>query len=205
MLTDTECRKAKPRDRDYKLSDAQGPYLFVTKAGGKSWRMKYRYAGKEKRLTFGPYPEVTLLEAREKRDAARRLLRDGQDPAVVKKQRAALLHTNSAATFESFARRWHTLQLGRWTPHHAEDVLHSLVSWVFPDIGRMPLAAITVPLVLQTLRKIEDRGAIETAKRARQRISAIFVLAISEGAADTDPAALVGKALKPLKSMNGLG
>ena len=75
MLTDTECRKAKPRDRDYKLSDAQGPYLFVTKAGGKSWRMKYRYAGKEKRLTFGPYPEVTLLEAREKRDAARRLLR----------------------------------------------------------------------------------------------------------------------------------
>lgn len=197
MLTDLKVRQAKPRDSDYKLGDSGGLYLQVTKAGSKSWRFKYHYAGKEKRLTFGCYPEVSLAEARDRRDEARRVLRDMRDPAVEAMKRRLAATAAAEATFERIAREWHEMQTPRWVSVHAADVLRSLENEVFPHLGSVPLKEIDAPLVLAVLRKIEKRGAFETAKRVRQRMSAVFVHGISIGACSADPAAIVVKALKP--------
>jgi integrase len=197
MLTDLKVRQAKPGEADYKLADSGGLYLLVTKGGAKSWRLKYRFAGKEKRLTFGRYPEVSLAEAREKRDQARRLLRDMRDPAVEAMKRRLVAAAAAEATFERVAREWHELQTSRWVPVHASDVIRSLENEVFPHLGSVPLTEIDAPLVLAVLRKIERRGALETAKRVRQRMSAVFVHGISTGLCSGDPAATVTKALKP--------
>lgn len=197
MLTDMQAKRAQPAEKDYKLSDSGGLYLFVTKGGTKSWRMKYRYGNKEQRLVFGQYPTMTLAQARALRDDARALLRDNRNPAL-ERRKAKLVNAKAAdETFEKIGRRWHELQSPRWAPVHADDVLQSLVRDVFPDLGAFPLAEINAPLVLATLRKVEKRGSIETAKRLRQRISGIFVFGISEGLCENDPAAIVTKALKP--------
>lgn len=206
MLTDAEVKKAAPRDKAYKMADSGGLFLFVAPTGLKSWRMKFRLHGKEKLLTFGPYPEVKLAEARDRRDAARRQIREHDDPSGARKRAQQAKEDEKAAqaklvTFEAAARTWHGLQLGRWAPVHANDVIISLERDVFPAIGGRPLASVDSPMILKALRVVEDRGAIETAKRLRQRISAVFCYAISEGilpAGSADPAAVVGKALKPL-------
>jgi len=203
MLTDAAVRKAEKREKPYKLADAGGLYLYVTTSGSKSWRMKFRLHGKEKLLTFGPYPDVKLSEARERRDAARRQIRENVDPSGARRRAQEAKEQEQAElakliTFETFARRWHEQQRDRWTPVHAADVITSLERDVFPSIGGVALAALTAPAILKTLRAVEDRGAIETAKRLRQRISGVFALAISEGVVNGDPAAVVGKALKPL-------
>ena len=197
-LTDAAARKASPRDKDYKLADAGGLYLFVTKAGFKSWRMKYRFGGKEKRLTFGPYPEVPLVEARDRRDAARRQLRDHMDPSVEQKKRRFSAVATSDATFEKIARAWHKAQGPRWAPVHNRKVLQALERDVFSEFGALPLKDVSGPMVLAMLRKIEARGAIDTAKRIRQHVSAVFVYGMSEGVVAIDPAASVGKALLPI-------
>lgn len=199
MLSDVKARKAAAAERDYKLADEKGLFLLVRANGGKLWRMKYRHGGKEKLLSFGPYPDVTLAEARDKRDAARRLLREGIDPAAEKKRAAQAEQPKEAHTFESVAREWHGLQKGRWVPVHADDVLRSLERDVFPTIGAMPIAGIEAHDVLDMLRAIEGRGSIETAKRIRQRISAVFVLAISKRIARDNPAAMLEHALLPKK------
>lgn len=206
MLTDADVRKAAARDKPYKMADAGGLFLYVAPTGLKSWRMKFRLHGKEKLLTFGPYPEVKLAEARDRRDAARRQIREHNDPSGARKRAQQAKEEEKAAqaklvTFEAAARTWHELQLGRWAPVHANDVITSLERDVFPAIGGRPLASVDSPMILKALRVVEDRGAIETAKRLRQRISAVFCYAISEGilpAGAADPAAVVGKALKPL-------
>lgn len=199
MLTDLKARQAKPAAKDYKLADSGGLYLFVTTNGYKSWRMKYRLSGKEKRLVFGPYPDVSLAEARERRDEAKRQLRDLRDPSVEILKRRLAAAADRDATFEKLARHWHSMHQARWTPVHAADVLRSLEREVFPSLGPLPIREIDAPLVLATLRKIESRGSLETAKRVRQRISAVFVQAISEGICSTDPAAIVAKALRPAR------
>lgn len=196
-LTDAKARKAVPADKDYKMPDGHGLYLLVAARGTKLWRMKYRFAQKEKLLSFGPYPEVSLSDARDMRDAARKLIRAGVDPALEKKRQALKARVAAANDFETMARQWYELQKGRWTSVHAADVIRSLERDVFPTLGGMPIASIDAPMVLDTLRMIEQRSALETAKRIRQRISAVFVYAISEGRATTDPAAIVMKALKP--------
>lgn len=197
MLTDVKVRKAVPGARDYKLADAHGLYLLVRPNGSRLWRMKYRVAGKEKLLSFGAYPEVSLIEARDLRDAARKAVRGGLDPAAENRRRAMVNHDQAALTFEAIARRWHDLERGRWAPVHADDVIRSLERDVFPDLGSLPIAGIDPPLVLAALRKVEQRGSIETAKRVRQRMSAVFVFGISEGICSTDPAAIITRALKP--------
>lgn len=197
MLTDVKARKAVPGARDYKLADAGGLYLLVRPNGSRLWRMKYRVAGKEKLLAFGAYPEVPLTEARDLRDAARRAIREGLDPALERKRRALANRDLAALTFEVMARQWHDLERGRWAHIHADDVIRSLERDVFPDLGTMPVASIDPPLVLATLRKVELRGSIETAKRLRQRMSAVFVFGISEGICTSDPAAIITRALKP--------
>ncbi len=198
MLTDLKAKAAKPADRDYKLTDSAGLHLFVTTKGYKSWRYKYRYAGKEKRLVLGPYPEVSLAVAREKRDDARRELRDGRDPSATRSKQRILAH-QAGSTFEDVTRRWYDNQKDRWAPVHAADVIRSLERDIFPEIGCLPVAEVDVATTLSVLRSIERRGSLETAKRIRQRMSAVFSFAIAEGLCETDPAAVVTKALKPAR------
>lgn len=135
MLSETTVRQAKPKDRDYKLSDAEGLYLFVTKTGHRSWRLKYRFAGKERRLILGGYPTVSLKEARERKTEARKLLDEGRDPGIEAKKQAVQMATARANTFEVLARTWFAVQEGRWTPIHARDVIQSLENEVFPWLG----------------------------------------------------------------------
>src|SRR5690606_23641760 len=146
----------------------------------------------------GPYPEVSLAKARELRDNARKVLREGGDPGLVKKRDALSLRLRAADNFETIAREWFEMNKGRWTPVHAADVIRSLERYVFASLGNTPITEIDAPMVLDTLRQVERRGSIETAKRIRQRLSAVFVFAISQGRGKDDPAAIVGGALKPL-------
>lgn len=198
MLSEMAVRQAKAKAKDYKLSDSGGLYLFVAKSGRRTWRLKYRFGGKERRLIFGAYPEVSLKEARDRKVDARRLLADGRDPGLEAKKASFVRAMSASNTFEAVARSWFSLQEERWTPVHAGDVISSFEKDVFPWVGTLPIAELDEPIVLFVLRKIEKRGAIETAHRVRQRMSAVFVQAIAEGIAIRDPAAVVGKALKPV-------
>lgn len=196
MLTDATVRAAKPRERAYKLPDSGGLLLFVSPSGGKLWRMRYALKGKEKLLSFGPYPSVSLAEARAQRDEARALLRSGKDPSLEKKLRRAAGDT--ASSFECVARDWYGRNSPNWTERHSQDVITSLVAHVFPTLGQLPVTAITPPMVLGVLRAIEARPALETARRVRQRISAVFVYAIALGIGEADPAAIVKGAMAPM-------
>ncbi|RWM96198.1 MAG: DUF4102 domain-containing protein [Mesorhizobium sp.] len=202
-LTDAQCRGAKPAEKPYKLIDGGGLHLFVSPAGLKSWRYRYEIGGKEKLLTLGTYgdrpPAMTLAAARTARDEARSTVKTGRDPGVDKKRTKLANIQSTATTFEAIGREWYELQKPQWVDRHAADVLDSLEQEVFPIIGSLPIAEITAPEVLAMLRPIEKRGAKETARRIRQRVSAIFVYAIASGRASTDPAAIVKGAMAPLK------
>lgn len=187
-LSDAQCRSAKPAEKQKKLSDGGGLYLLVLPTGGKSWRLGYRFAGKQKAIAFGQYSAVSLADARLKRDAAKKALAAGVDPAA---------KTESRHTFEDVARRWHAnVKLG-WTPDHGDRILRRIERDVFPAIGHMPIAEIEAPEILDLLRRVESRGALDIAKRLRQSIGAVFRFAIAEGRARHNPAADVGDALKP--------
>lgn len=191
MLTNATVKAARPDARPYKMADGQGLFLHVAPTGTKSFRLKFRIAGREQLLTFGTWPEVSLAEARERRDLAREQLARGEDPRTSTTAASA-----KPSTFEEAGRAWHAHQAPRWTPVHAGDVLASLQRDVFPAIGAMPLAAITPPVVLNALRAVESRGARETARRLRQRVSMIFAFAQSEGWCEHDPAAVIGRAMQ---------
>lgn len=202
-LTDAAVKKAEAREKPYKMADAGGLFLYVAPTGLKSFRMKFTLDGKEKLLTFGPYPDVRLSEARERRDEVRRQLREGHDPSGARKRAEAAREAERTAaaqllTFEQAARRWWDMQRGRWAPVHAADVITSLERDVFPTLGSRPLVSIKAPDVLATLRAVENRGSIETARRLRQRIGGVYDMFISEGVVEINPAAAVMKALKPL-------
>lgn len=203
MLTDKQAANAKPKEKPYKLPDSGGLYLYVAKTGLKSWRMKFRFDGKEKLLTFGSYPDITLKDARNKRDQAKAEILANEDPSGARTRKRQARERERAEQakllkFEAAARDWFELQHARWTPVHADDVITSLERDVFPTLGALAIISIDAPAILKTLRRVESRGAIETARRLRQRISAVFSYAISEGICANDPAAIVGKALKPL-------
>ncbi len=197
-LTDIQAKAAKAAEKPYKLADGNGLHLHVATTGLRSWRMKYRFLGKEKLLSFGPYPEVKLGAAREKRDAARAALREGRDPGTEKKLAAAAGALSAENTFETVADGWHELHKAKWSITHANDVIDSLRRDVFPTLGGLPINQITPAMVLETLRAVEQRPAIETARRLRQRMSGVFVYAIASGVGQTDPAAIVRSAMKPL-------
>ena len=191
-------QSARASDKDYKLSDSGGLYLFVSKSGHKTWRMKYRFGGKERRLVLGTYPEITLKRARELRDDAKRALRDGLDPSLEKKRARHSRKVGHQNTFEEFARAWHATQLPRWKVVHAEDVLTSLKQNLFAEIGGFPVDQIDEGLLLGALRKVEARGAFETAHRLRQRAERIFRFAAGAGAPNSNPAVNVRDALAPV-------
>lgn len=201
MLTDAQCKAAKKKEAAYKLADSGQLFLHVSPAGGRHWRMNYAFGknakGKpaQKTLSLGPYPAVSLVQARSKRDEAKAILREGRDPAVERRVTAQTRALESDNTFEIVARRWHELRKPRWSSVHAADVLASLEKDVFPAIGDLPITAIRSPKMLEVLNVIARRGAVETALRVRQRISDIFVYAIASGVCEADPAASLGAAL----------
>ncbi|ARU15905.1 tyrosine-type recombinase/integrase [Croceicoccus marinus] len=200
MLTEVQCKSAKAVSKPQKLTDSQGLHLFVTVNGHKSWRYKYRFGGKERRIVFGPYPEISLKKARELREDARRELREGRDPGEEYRRRAArrTAGVEHDHTFEAVARRWHELQAPQWKAQHAQDVLTSLEAEVFPQIGAQDVSELKPPKIRELLQAVQERGAIETAHRIRQRISAVFKFAIASGLAEMDPAASIGAALRPV-------
>ena len=199
MLNDAKVRAAKPREKAYKLTDSNRLFLLVTPSGGKLWRWNYSCDGKQKSMSFGIYPMVALVTARQKRDEARAVLAEGRDPSVVKKLKIEANIEASRNTFERIAREWHTTSKPQWAAVHAEDMIRSLERDVFPSIGSLPVAELKPPKILEVLKAIEDRGSIETAKWIRQRISAVFVYAIAKGIAELDPAEKLSAALKPLR------
>jgi len=198
MLTDAKLRALKPAEKPFKVSDAHRLYVYVTPNGSKLWRMNYVYLGKNKCLSFGPYPEVGLADARAARDEARSELREGRDPAVLKQLKAQARIDAAACTFEKMAREWHEMAKAQWAPKHAYDVLHSFERDIFKHIGGVPIGSLTTVRVLEVLRQIERRPAIETAKRVRQRMSAVFAYAIACGIDTENPAEKVVGALKPM-------
>ncbi len=200
MLTDVQVRKAKAAERPFKMADAGGLFLYVTPAGSKLWRMKFVKGGKEKLLSFGAYPGVSLLEARRKRDEARDELREGHDPTQRKKVRAAAIATDAENTFEAMAREWAEASKGRWVEGHHGRVLRSLEIDVFPTLGAVPVREIKAPHVLSIVRSIELRGKLVTARKVRGRMSSVFCYAMATGRADADPAGALKSVLPPVKS-----
>ena len=196
MLTTAAIKAAQPKERKYKLYDEKGLFLEFTPSGGKLWRFRYKIGGKEKLLALGAYPEVSLLKARAARDEARQALVKGIDPSLDRKVRRAKA-TNSDLTFEAMARAWHALRRPAWSQQHGVQVLDSLEKNVFPALGKIPIDDITAPMLLPVLRKIENR-APETAHRVRQRISEVYVYAISQGHATINPAAMLDRAMAPV-------
>lgn len=195
MLTPSAVTNAKPRTRAYKLTDERGLYLLLQPGGARWWRFDYRRPGTGKRntLSFGTYPDVSLKRARGKRDDARRLLADGIDPGEQRKAEAQA----GTDTFEAITREWFAHRAQGWAPSHADKVIGRFERDVFPWIGSRPIADITAPVLLAVLRRIEARGATETAHRVHQTCGQVFRYAIATGRATTDPAPSLRGALTP--------
>lgn len=190
-LTEQQIKAAKAEDKPKKLSDAHGLFLLVSPSGLKSWRWKYRFDGKEGLKVLGRYPEMTLRKARETRavlDAARRAGKDPSGKAPESKRE----------TFEEVARRWHATNISRWNEKHGKIILSHLVRDIFPAIGKRPIGEVKPKQVLDALRAIEDRGAIDQAHRLCQRVESVFAFAIGEDLAELNPATMIREALKPV-------
>jgi integrase len=198
-LTNAAIKAAQPQAKPYKLADEKGMYLEVAPSGGKWWRLKYRFEGKEKRISLGTYPDVGLKEAREKRDEARKLLAAGVDPGESRKAQKAASTGDAINSFEVVAREWFSRQRSSWVDSHADKILSRLERDLFPWLGKRPIASITAPELLTTLRRIEERGAVETAHRALQNCGQIFRYAIVTGRAERDPTPALRGALAPVK------
>ena len=196
-LTDIKVRSAKPREKAYKLFDSGGLYLEVTPTGSKYWRWKYRFVGKEKRLALGVYPDVSLKAAREKREAARQQLTHGIDPAEARKTEK--IARAVADTFEEVAREWHAKFSPGWVKKHGDRILQRLENDIFPWLGKRTVGEIKAPELLAVLRRIESRGALETAHRALQNCGQAFRYAIATGRAERDPTRDLRGALPPPK------
>jgi len=184
-LTDSKVKSAKPAEKDYKLSDEKGLFLLVTARGSKLWRMKYRIDGKEKKLSIGSYPDISLAQAREKREEARTLIANGGDPSAQKQATKATRQEANSNSFEVIAREFVKVRGKRSETGDAR--LHRILEQdLFPFLGKRPIQDITAPELLQTLRRIEGRGAIATAHKAKQAAGQVFRYAIATGRAQRD-------------------
>jgi len=186
-LSDSAIRTAKPREKLYRLADANGLCLEVTPTGSKLWRYRYRFNGNGKMLALGVYPAITLQKARQLRDAARQLLAEGKDPSAERKAEQEAQQSDGL-TFEALAREWHAYRAPRWAKSTADKTAAYLESDLLPALGNRPVKAITRPELVELLRKIEDRGAHNVAKKARQWLSQIFRFGLAKGSVDSNPA-----------------
>ena len=195
MLTNAAAKAATPGPRAYKLADAGGLHLFIAPTGSKSWRLKYRWpkgpSSREKLLTIGRFPEVPVALARILQAEAKERLAAGVDPASLRRAR-----DERGESFEHLARAWHAHNLANWSDAHAADVLASLERDLFARLGKMVAGEIGPTDLLAVLHKVEARGCVETARRLRQRLSAIFGFGIAQGLVERDPAAQLGRAMR---------
>jgi integrase len=199
MLSDTQIRSTKPAAKALRLYDERGLYLEVTPSGGRWWRLKYRHDGREKLLSMGTYPDTGLKAAREKRDRARELLAQGIDPSDARRAEKQSRLQAVVHSFEAVAREWHaTVHVAKVSAGHAARTLTRLEQDVFPWLGGQTISEIKAPHLLQTMRRIESRGAIETAHRALQACGQVFRYAIATGRAERDPTPDLRGALKPV-------
>ncbi|WP_332820365.1 phage integrase central domain-containing protein [Sphingopyxis sp.] len=194
-LKELEVKYASKRQRPYKLSDGGGLHLLVQPSGSKLWRLKYRFDGKEKLLSFGKYPVVTLAIAREKRNEAKLLLDQGKDPAEAKKRKKR--EKRALKQFEEIARAWHANRVEGLDPAHAQRIISRMERDVFPAIGARPIVEIEPPEILEMIRLVEARGALDISRRLKQGVSQVFRFAIASGWAKTDPTLSLNDALKP--------
>lgn len=185
-LTDTKVRTAKPQEKEYKLFDGGGLFLLVSPSGGRLWYFKYRFGGKEKKLAFGSYPEISLLDARYQREDARKLLASNVDPGAVRKAQKQA-DSEETETLEVIAREWYNRFKSTWSEGHADTIMDRMKRDIFPWIGKKPVVQIKAPDVLSVLRRVESRGALETAHRIRTICGQVFRYAVATGRADRDP------------------
>ena len=184
-LNNLKVQTAKPKEKPYKLFDGDGLYLLVTEKGHKWWRFKYRFDGKEKSLAFGTYPEISLVDARERRNEARRQVANGIDPGAVKKAMKQA-KTAETETFEVVAREWHTKFTPTWSATHAATMMARMERDLFPWMGARPIKEIKAPELLAVLRRVESRGALETAHRIRTIAGQVLRYAVATGRAERD-------------------
>ena len=199
-LNDMQIRRAKPGAKTYTLGDGQGLSLLIEPNGSKSWRFRYRYAGKPKMISLGVYPTITLADARARRDDARKLVAEGKNPSEVRKQQKLALQIESDNAFEKIAREWHQLKSTKWSSGYASDIIEAFQNDIFPYMGARPVGEIKPLELLNVLRKIENRGALEKMRKVRQRCSEVFRYAIATGRAEFNPAADLSSALEVHKS-----
>lgn len=178
-LSDVKVRNAKAKDKDYKLTDGGGLYLLVSSTGGKLWRLKYNYGGKEKLLALGKYPIISLSEARQRRDDAKRLLDTGVDPLINRQAVKASKHEAAANSFEVLAREFHSNKKDEWTTGHADTIMTRMEKDIFPWLGAIPIALVTARDIKGVVDRVKSRGTIEAARRLLTIISQVFTYAIS--------------------------
>lgn len=199
-LNDMQIRRAKPEAKAYTLGDGQGLSLLVEPNGSKSWRFRYRYAGKPKMISLGVYPTITLAEARSRRDEARKIVAEGKNPSEVRKEQKLALRIQSENAFEKIAREWNQMKSAKWSAGYASDIIEAFQNDIFPYVGARPVGEIKPLELLNVLRKIEKRGALEKMRKVRQRCSEVFRYAIATGRAEFNPAADLSSALEVHKS-----
>lgn len=195
-LSETKVRTAKPKKSPQKLFDGGGLFLLVTPSGGKLWNFKYRFNGKEKKLSLGSYPEISLAEARQRREEARTLVANEVDPGEIKKAQQAA-ESAQADTFEVIAREWHSRFAPTWAKSHAGKIIRRFELYVFPWIGTKEITSISAKEMLEVLRRVEEKGIIETAHRIQQSCGRVFRYAIATGRAERDPTGDLRGALPP--------
>lgn len=195
-LTEAKVRKTKPQKSPQKFFDGGGLFLLVTPSGGKLWNLKYRFNGKEKKLSLGSYPEISLAEARQRREDARTLVANEVDPGEVKKAQQAA-ESAQADTFEVIAREWHSRFAPTWAKSHSGKIIRRFELYVFPWIGTKEITSISAKEMLEVLRRVEEKGIIETAHRIHQSCGRVFRYAIATGRAERDPTGDLRGALPP--------
>lgn len=194
-LNDMQIRRAKPEAKAYTLGDGQGLSLLIEPNGSKSWRFRYRFAGKPKMISLGVYPTITLADARSRRNEARKLVAEGKNPSEVRKEQKVALQTESESAFEKIATEWHQMKSTKWSAGYASDIMEAFKNDIFPYVGTRPVGEIKPLELLNVLRKIEKRGALEKMRKVRQRCSEVFRYAIATGRAEYNPAADLSSAL----------
>ena len=195
-LTDTKVRTVKPTQKPLKIFDGLGLFLLITPSGGKLWKFKYRFEGKEKKLSFGAYPDISPAEARQRREQARSLLANGVDPSITKKAQK-IADTQEIETFEVIAREWHAKFTPSWAASHSGKIIRRFELYVFPWIGSKPIKSISAQELLTVLRRIEAKGILETAHRTQQNCGRVFRYAVATGRAERDPTGDLRGAIPP--------
>ena len=198
-LTDSAIKVAKPKDRPYKMADGHGLYLEVMPTGSKLWRMKYRFEGKESRISFGPYPTVTLQQARQYRTESREQLAQGINPTAERKTTQQAQRINSV-TFEVLAQEWHEYNAPRWAESTRGKALLYLDNDINPVIGKRPIKEITRPELVELVRRVENRGAMNAAKKIRQWLHQIFRFGLAKGVIEYNPATDLDVVAAPTKA-----